>query len=76
MNSIRSFFIQDRPIFEAGAAGVAGAAGAVFRDTVRGTGSTFYIFNKMVQVLTLRTKNLLSFCILVLKLFKKRSVLI
>ena len=29
MNSIQSFFIQDRPIFGAG------AAGAVFRDTAR-----------------------------------------
>jgi len=31
--SILSFFIQERPIFGAGADGVAGAAGAVFRDT-------------------------------------------
>jgi len=31
--SILSFFIQERPIFGAGADGMAGAAGAVFRDT-------------------------------------------
>jgi len=31
--SILSFFIQERPIFGAGADGAAGAAGAVFRDT-------------------------------------------
>jgi len=31
---ILSFFIQERPIFGAGADGVAGAAGAVFRDTL------------------------------------------
>jgi len=32
--SILSFFITERPIFGAGAAGEAGAAGAVFRDTL------------------------------------------